>query len=81
MSIHLPPPAPVTITTRLSKRKCDMKIEKQKQKKRMFIKNLVIQGFKSYKDQTVTETFSKSHNVVGACVARRNAWTRKGEGG
>lgn len=26
---------------------------------------LVIQGFKSYKDQTVTDPFSPGHNVIG----------------
>ncbi|KAK9462676.1 RecF/RecN/SMC [Lipomyces oligophaga] len=30
----------------------------------MHIKQLVIQGFKSYKDQTVTEPFSPHHNVI-----------------
>ncbi|KAK9470572.1 RecF/RecN/SMC [Dipodascopsis tothii] len=30
----------------------------------MFIKQLAIQGFKSYKDQTVTSPFSPGHNVI-----------------
>ncbi|KAK9240780.1 RecF/RecN/SMC [Lipomyces kononenkoae] len=30
----------------------------------MHIKQLVIQGFKSYKDQTVTDPFSSRHNVI-----------------
>ncbi|KAK7204285.1 putative chromosome segregation protein SudA [Myxozyma melibiosi] len=30
----------------------------------MHIKQLVIQGFKSYKDQTVTDPFSPGHNVI-----------------
>ncbi|KAI9234873.1 MAG: hypothetical protein BYD32DRAFT_74798 [Podila humilis] len=32
--------------------------------RRMFIKQIIIQGFKSYKDQTITEPFSGQHNVV-----------------
>ncbi|EGE09251.1 chromosome segregation protein sudA [Trichophyton equinum CBS 127.97] len=30
----------------------------------MFIKQIIIQGFKSYKDQTVIEPFSPKHNVI-----------------
>ncbi|KAF7511110.1 hypothetical protein GJ744_005341 [Endocarpon pusillum] len=30
----------------------------------MHIKQIIIQGFKSYKDQTVTEPFSPKHNVI-----------------
>eukprot|EP00126_Sphaerothecum_destruens_P014216 Sdes_comp24473_c0_seq1m22383 len=30
----------------------------------MFIKQITIQGFKSYRDQTVVEPFSPKHNVV-----------------
>ncbi|KNE56016.1 hypothetical protein AMAG_01859 [Allomyces macrogynus ATCC 38327] len=30
----------------------------------MFIKQIIIQGFKSYKDQTVIEPFSSRHNVI-----------------
>ncbi|KAI8896847.1 RecF/RecN/SMC [Globomyces pollinis-pini] len=30
----------------------------------MYIKQIIIQGFKSYKDQTVMEPFSQNHNVV-----------------
>ena len=30
----------------------------------MYIKQVIIQGFKSYKDQTVVEPFSAGHNVV-----------------
>ncbi|XP_037822548.1 structural maintenance of chromosomes protein 3-like [Lucilia sericata] len=30
----------------------------------MHIKQIIIQGFKSYKDQTVVEPFDKRHNVV-----------------
>jgi structural maintenance of chromosome 3 (chondroitin sulfate proteoglycan 6) len=30
----------------------------------MFIKQIVIQGFKSYKDQTIIEPFSPKHNVI-----------------
>ncbi|KAF9432395.1 Structural maintenance of chromosomes protein 3 [Entomortierella beljakovae] len=30
----------------------------------MFIKQIIIQGFKSYKDQTVIEPFSGKHNVI-----------------
>ncbi|KAG0331227.1 Structural maintenance of chromosomes protein 3 [Podila horticola] len=30
----------------------------------MFIKQIIIQGFKSYKDQTITEPFSGQHNVI-----------------
>jgi structural maintenance of chromosome 3 (chondroitin sulfate proteoglycan 6) len=30
----------------------------------MHIKRIAIQGFKSYKDQTVTEPFSKKTNIV-----------------
>ena len=31
---------------------------------RMFIKQVIIQGFKSYREQTVVETFDPGHNVV-----------------
>ncbi|KAI6920794.1 hypothetical protein KC355_g17237, partial [Hortaea werneckii] len=30
----------------------------------MFIKQITIQGFKSYKDQTIIEPFSPKHNVI-----------------
>ncbi|EAS34253.3 chromosome segregation protein sudA [Coccidioides immitis RS] len=30
----------------------------------MFVKQIIIQGFKSYKDQTVIEPFSPKHNVI-----------------
>ncbi|KAK3634324.1 Structural maintenance of chromosomes protein 3 [Elasticomyces elasticus] len=30
----------------------------------MFIKQIIIQGFKSYKDQTIIEPFSPKHNVI-----------------
>ena len=30
----------------------------------MFIKQVIIQGFKSYRDQTVVEPFDPGHNVV-----------------
>ncbi|KAG9771389.1 hypothetical protein KCU75_g7714, partial [Aureobasidium melanogenum] len=30
----------------------------------MHIKQIIIQGFKSYKDQTVIEPFSPKHNVI-----------------
>ncbi|KAK3677084.1 Structural maintenance of chromosomes protein 3 [Recurvomyces mirabilis] len=30
----------------------------------MFVKQIIIQGFKSYKDQTVVEPFSPAHNVI-----------------
>jgi hypothetical protein len=41
----------------------------------MHIKHLAIQGFKSYKDQVVTEPFSPRHNVVGELHAgARVAW-------
>ncbi|KAF9201350.1 Structural maintenance of chromosomes protein 3 [Haplosporangium sp. Z 27] len=30
----------------------------------MYIKQIIIQGFKSYKDQTITEPFSSQHNVI-----------------
>ena len=28
---------------------------------------MIIQGFRSYRDQTVVEPFSPRHNVIGAC--------------
>ena len=31
---------------------------------RMFIKQVIIQGFKSYREQTVVEPFDPGHNVV-----------------
>ena len=31
---------------------------------KMHIKQIIIQGFKSYKDQTVIEPFSPKHNVI-----------------
>ncbi|KAK3617916.1 Structural maintenance of chromosomes protein 3 [Elasticomyces elasticus] len=30
----------------------------------MFIEQIIIQGFKSYKDQTIIEPFSPKHNVI-----------------
>lgn len=30
----------------------------------MYIKQIAIQGFKSYKNQTITDPFSPHHNVV-----------------
>jgi structural maintenance of chromosome 3 (chondroitin sulfate proteoglycan 6) len=30
----------------------------------MYVKQVIIQGFKSYKDQTVIEPFSPQHNVI-----------------
>lgn len=30
----------------------------------MYVKQVIIQGFKSYKDQTVIEPFSPKHNVI-----------------
>ena len=30
----------------------------------MYVKQIIIQGFKSYKDQTVIEPFSPGHNVI-----------------
>lgn len=30
----------------------------------MYIKQVIIQGFRSYRDQTVVDPFSKSHNVI-----------------
>ncbi|KAL9637255.1 MAG: hypothetical protein Q9164_002300 [Protoblastenia rupestris] len=30
----------------------------------MYIKQVIIQGFKSYKEQTVIEPFSPKHNVI-----------------
>ncbi|KAG5519930.1 hypothetical protein PMAC_000207 [Pneumocystis sp. 'macacae'] len=34
----------------------------------MHIKQIIIQGFKSYKDQTVTDIFSPKYNVVGKSI-------------
>lgn len=33
----------------------------------MHIKQIIIQGFKSYRDQLQVEPFSEHHNVVGMC--------------
>lgn len=30
---------------------------------------MIIEGFKSYKDQTIVEPFSRDINVVGECIA------------
>jgi hypothetical protein len=35
----------------------------------MYIKQVIIEGFKSYKDQTITEPFSSKINCIGACGA------------
>jgi structural maintenance of chromosome 3 (chondroitin sulfate proteoglycan 6) len=34
----------------------------------MYIKQVIIQGFKSYREQTVVEPFHPGHNVVGTCT-------------
>lgn len=36
----------------------------------MYIKQVIIEGFKSYKDQTITEPFSPKINCIGAFVLR-----------
>jgi len=31
----------------------------------LFLSQVIIQGFRSYRDQTVVEPFSSGHNVIG----------------
>lgn len=33
-----------------------------------FCDQVIIQGFKSYREQTVVEPFDPRHNVVGMCI-------------
>ena len=33
----------------------------------LFYLQVIIQGFRSYRDQTVVEPFSSKHNVIGKC--------------
>ncbi|KAJ8789513.1 hypothetical protein J1605_022040 [Eschrichtius robustus] len=33
----------------------------------MYIKQVIIQGFRSYRDQTIVDPFSSKHNVIGKC--------------
>jgi structural maintenance of chromosome 3 (chondroitin sulfate proteoglycan 6) len=38
----------------------------------MLIKQVIISGFKSYRDQTAVEPFSAGHNVVGMSNTANN---------
>ena len=44
----------------------------------MHIKQVIVEGFKCYKDRIEAEPFSPKHNVVGECscvaLARHSAW-------
>ena len=31
----------------------------------MYIKQVIIEGFRSYREQTIIEPFSSKHNVIG----------------
>lgn len=45
----------------------------------MYIKQVIIEGFKSYKDQTITEPFSPKINCIGGCGPWLNANARGDE--
>ena len=43
----------------------------------MYIKQVIIEGFKSYKDQTITEPFSPKINCIGASFRATMAATTR----
>lgn len=42
----------------------------------MYIKQVIIEGFRSYREQTVIEPFSPNHNVIGEFLPFYFSYTR-----